>query len=163
MNSWKRKSNGPADVASGVTDKRRSDREPHSVSAAFGGLALELASSVGKTKQDLMSAAGMSVSTINRLIRGQGSPFAAIQIKKILRGWGADVSTLPPVYEDEDASVPMDERLREGTELLRRLWQLATDEHFEETIVDLRDDVRVHERAHELIAAGTGEHKRKKP
>lgn len=143
-----------------MADKRRSsEREPHRVSAGFGQKAIELAASVGKTKQDLMDAANLSLSTINRLIRGDGSPLSAIQIKNVLRSWGADVSSLPPVDADDDGPEPMDEKLREAIELVRKIWEVASEKRFQVVIDDVHDVIR----AHEIVARGTGEIGRKKP
>ncbi len=141
-----------------MTDKRRSEREPHRVSAGFGQRAVELAASVGKTKQDLMEAADLSLSTINRLIRGDGSPLSAIQIKNVLRSWGVDVSSLPSVDADDEGPEPMEDSLREGVELVKRLYHFASDEKYRYEVDRLRRIVD----AFELIAEGTDEHKRKR-
>lgn len=106
-----------------------------------------------------MDDANLSTSTLKRLLRGDGSMLSARAVKDTLRSWGVDVSTLPPIDADEsgDADGPADPALREGLALVRRLWQLASDEKFRIEVERLRDLVR----AHELVAEGTGQIKRR--
>lgn len=137
-----------------MAGKRTSDVDVPRVSASFGQRAVDLAEEAGKSKQDLMDAAGISLSTLNRHLRGDGSALSAIKMKNVLRSWGVDVSTLPAVDADEDegAAEPMDEGLREGLALIRRLWQLADDVKYSVELKRLRELVR----AHELVVEGTG-------
>ena len=152
---WNRKPNAYRGVASTMSGKRHSERDAHRVSADFGIQAIKLTEAVGKTKQDVMDAADMGISTLNRLIRGEGSALSAIRWKRALREWGADVSALPPVDADETdgTAMPVDEPLREGFELLKRLYQLASDERFRVEIERLSKVVS----AHEIVAEGTGQ------
>lgn len=144
-----------------MAGKRRSEGEPRRVTAGFGQRALDLAASVGKTKQDLMEAAKISVSTMNRLLRDEGAALSAMDVKNALRGWGVDVlKELPPVYADEDGTEPSDEMLREWFEVGKRLRVLASDQRFRIALDDAKELVR----AHELVAAeGSVEFRRRKP
>lgn len=157
MTVWNRKPPKDHGVASAVVDKRRSENEPHRVSADFGQRALELADEVGKTRQDLINAAG-SVSTFNRLLRGDGSPLSAIKVKNALRAWGADVTSLPAIDAD-DGTHAAEEPLREGFELLRRLYQLADDAKFRYELDRLHKIID----AYKLIAEGTDKLKPRRP
>lgn len=144
-----------------VSDKHRARQKPHP-SAEWGRRAVELAASIGKTKQDLARESGYTGGpkdpTIDRLVRGQGSLLLAYAVKRTLKKWGIDVSQLPPLDGDEDQDAgAMDDKLREGLEVIRRLWELASDERFRLEIERLEELVR----AHELVAQGTGSPKRR--
>lgn len=115
-----------------------------------------MAASIGKTKHDILEAAHYSgVSTIDRLIRGDGSMLAAIAAKKVLKGWGLDVSKLPPLDETgSDESI--EDWEREWAELGKQLHRLASEERYEVEVARIRKVIE----AHELVAEGTGAHRR---
>lgn len=141
-----------------VTDKHRARAKPRP-SAEWGRRAVELAASIGKSKQDLARESGYTGGpkdpTIDRLVRGEGSLLLAYAVRRTLKNWGLDVSLLPALDEDED----MPDWKREWIELGERLWQLASDERFQVEIDRIRDVIR----AHELVAEGTGQQNKLRP
>lgn len=139
-------------IASGVTQRQRSPKELQPP-ADFGRRALELAESVGRTKQDLLRATKYdSMKTLDRLIKGDGSMHFAAAVLQALQGWGVDVSQLPPlevgVPDMENAS----EWVQEWSRLGRKFWATATDEKLSFEMERFRKLVD----AAELMAEGTG-------
>ncbi|HEU4727637.1 MAG TPA: hypothetical protein VFT22_07105 [Kofleriaceae bacterium] len=121
--------------------------------ADFGRKALELAESVGKTKQDLLKATRYdSMKTLDRLIQGDGSVKFAAAVVQALRSWGADVSQLPRV---EMGALPVEgtsEWVQEWADLGRQLYGMAPDEKLDFELERLRELVR----AIKIVAEGTG-------
>lgn len=137
-------------ISSGVADARRSKKELQQPPAGFGRAAVELAASVGRTKQDLIRAAGReNMKTLDRLVRDEGSLLFAYAVKKALKEWGADLSKLPSL---DDGNGPEEEWLRESIELGRQLHRLASDERYQFEVDRILEVIR----AHELVAEGTG-------
>lgn len=132
-----------------MTEKQRSKPRP---SAEWGRRAVDLAASIGKTKQDLARESGYTGGpkdpTIDRLMRGQGSLALAYAVRRTLKNWGLDVSKLPTLDDDED----LPEWKREWIALGDRLWQLADEKRFQVEI----DHIRAVIHAHEVVAEGTG-------
>lgn len=146
-----------------VTDKHRFRQKPHP-SAEWGRRAVEMAASIGKSKQDLARESGYTGGpkdpTIDRLARGQGSLVLAYAVKRTLKKWGLDVSQLPPLDGDaDDDGGSMDDKLREAIEIVRRLWEVASDERFQLEVERLAELVR----AHELVAQGSGQQRKLPP
>jgi hypothetical protein len=93
--------------------------------------------------------------TLDRLVNGNGTYLSAIAVKKALKGWGVDVSKLPPLDDDREhaAGEPVEEEwLREWIELGRELRTVANEDRFEFEVRKLRKLIE----AHELVAEGTG-------
>jgi len=86
-----------------------------------------------------------------RLLRGDGSMLFAIAVKKALKGWGLDVSQLPPIEEDAPAGGAEEEWLQEWVELGKELHRLANEDRFEVEVARIRKVIE----AHELVAEGT--------
>ncbi len=151
-------------VAWVVPTKQRSKREAHEPPPEFGRRAVELAATIGKTREDILRATGRSgESTIARLVRGDGSMFFALAVKKALRGWGLDVSKLPSLGEEDEEGAAgslgsTEEWLREWIELGERLHQVASEKRFQVEIERVRQVIR----AHELVAEGTVETDRRR-
>lgn len=140
------------EIPFGVTTKSSKPPQP---SAEFGRRALELATSLGKTRQDLVRATSRDMKTLDRLVRGEGSLLYAYRVLAVLRDWGADVSTLPSLERGEP---PLEDWLREWIDLGRRLHDLASEERYLVEVRRIADVIR----AHELVAEGTGELPRRK-
>ncbi len=118
----------------------------------FGRKAVELAESVGKTKQDILRATKYdSMKTLDRLIGGDGSMLFAFAVLQALQSWGADVSRLPSL----EIAVPGVENagdwVQEWAALGKELWRLASDEKLTFELNRLRELVH----AHRLVAEGT--------
>jgi hypothetical protein len=135
----------------------RSDRDPPRVSAVFGQQVLPIAATVGKTKQDVMREAKLSLSTMDRLLRGDGSAISALKVKAVLKSWGADVSRLPPIDADQEQEPQLEAWEREWLDIGRRLKRLASPQRFQIVIDDLEDLIRSHVR----VAEGTGDNPRR--
>lgn len=139
-------------VTCAVTE-RTTNRSKARPSGEWGKRAVELATAIGKSKQDLARAAGYTGGpkdvTIDRLMRGQGSMLLAFAVKRALKDWGIDVSLLPPL-DGEESALP--DWQREWNELGERLRQVASPERFQ---VEVDRVIKVIE-AHELVAEGTG-------
>lgn len=148
---------GYREVASSVPEKQRSKPAPRRPSADFGRIAVELAASVGKNKQDLAKAAGRTGgpkdATINRLARGEGSLALAIDVRDALERWGADISKLPALPVGEDSLESMPDRLRAWVSTGEELLDVASPERFDVELERVREVIR----AHHIVADGTRE------
>lgn len=112
---------------------------------------LELAQSVGMTKEDLAEATGRKgESTFERLLKGQGSMNFAASLKLALKERGADVSQLPPIDESEEEEL-LPAWKREWIQLGEILHRLATQERFAAEV----DRIRKLAEAHALVAGET--------
>lgn len=139
-------------IAFGVMQGQRSTKKLQPP-ADFGRKAIALAESVGRTEQDILRAAKYdSRKTMDRLIRGDGSMKFAVAVLEALQGFGADVSTLPPLEVGVPALDNASEWVQEWAQLGRKLWTLAGDEKLDFEMTRLRELVH----AHEVVAEGTG-------
>lgn len=134
-----------------MTQRQRSPKELQPP-ADFGRRALELAESVGRTKQDILRATKYdSMKTLDRLIKGDGSMHFAVAVLQALQGWDADVSQLPPLEVGVPGLENASEWVQEWAQLGRKLWATASDEKLAYEMNRLRELVR----AAELMAEGT--------
>jgi hypothetical protein len=120
----------------------------------FGKQALQLAEASGRTIEDLIDAAGYERKTLKRLIDGKGTIKSAHTVRRVLTGWGLDVSSLPPLVDEAMG----EEWMRTWVELGKRLHHLANEERFQVELRRIKDVIR----SHEVVAEGTGEFSQKR-